>query len=35
MAAVACHVEDISDTLDPKTNEWLNEAKRLLCVTLE
>jgi hypothetical protein len=35
MAATASCLEDISDTLDPKTNEWLNEAKRLLCVTLE
>ena len=35
MAAAACHLEDISDMPDPKTNEQLNEAKRLLCVTLE
>jgi hypothetical protein len=35
MAAVACRLEDISNTLDPKTNEQLNEEKRLLHVTLE
>ena len=35
MAATTCRLEDISDTLDPKTNEWLNEAKRLLHVTLK
>ena len=35
MAAAAYHLEDISDTPDPKTNEWLNEAKRLLHVALE
>jgi hypothetical protein len=35
MAAVACHLEDISDTSDSKTNEQLNQAKQLLRVTLE
>ena len=35
MAATAYRLEDIFDTLDPKTNEWLSEAKQLLCVTLE
>ena len=35
MAATACHLEDISDTPDPKTNERLNEVKRLLRVALE
>jgi hypothetical protein len=35
MVATACRLEDISDTPDPKTNEWLNEAKRLLRVALE
>jgi hypothetical protein len=35
MAATACQLEDISDTPDPKTNEHLHEAKRLLRVTLE
>ena len=35
MAAAACRLEDISDMPDPKTNEWLTEAKRLLCVALE
>ena len=35
MAATACRLEDISDTPDPKTNEQLNEAKRLLYVSLE
>ena len=35
MAAATCRVEDIFDTPDPKTNEWLNEAKRLLHVALE
>jgi hypothetical protein len=28
-------LEDISDTPDSKTNEQLNEAKRLLCVALD
>jgi len=35
MVAIAYHLEDIFDTPDPKTNEWLNEVKRLLCITLE
>ena len=35
MAATACGLEDISNTADPKTNEWLNEATRLLHVALE
>jgi hypothetical protein len=35
MAAATCHLEDISNTSDPKTNERLNEAKRILHVTLE
>ena len=35
MAAAACHLEDISNMSDPKTNEQLNEGKRLLRVSLE
>jgi hypothetical protein len=35
MAAVACSLEDISDTPDSKMNEWLNKAKWLLHVTHE
>ena len=35
MATAAYRLEDISNTLDPKTNERLNEAKWLLRVTLE
>jgi hypothetical protein len=35
MAVAACYLEDISDMPDPKTNEQLNEAKRLLRVALE
>jgi hypothetical protein len=35
MAAAACYLEDISDMPDLKTNEQLNEAKRLLRVALE
>jgi hypothetical protein len=35
MASATCHLEDIANTLDPKTNEWLNEAKWLLHVALE
>jgi hypothetical protein len=35
MVATAYRLDDISDTLDPKTNERLHEAKRFLCVTLE
>jgi hypothetical protein len=35
MAATACCLKDISDTPDPKTNERLNKAKRLLRVALE
>jgi hypothetical protein len=35
MVAAACCLEDIFDTLDPKTNERLNKVKRLICVALE
>jgi hypothetical protein len=35
MAVVACHLEDIFDTPDSKTNERLNEAKWLLHVALK
>jgi len=35
MVAAACYLEDISDMLDPKTKEQLNETKRLLHVALE
>jgi hypothetical protein len=35
MLATPCQLEDISDTLDPKTNEHLHEAKRILHVALE
>jgi hypothetical protein len=35
MAVVACRLEDIFDTSDPKTNERLHEARRLLRVTLK
>ena len=35
MAATTCRLEYISDTLNPKTNERLNEAKRLLRVALK
>jgi hypothetical protein len=35
MAVAACHLDDISDTPDPKTNKRLNEAKQLLHVALE
>jgi hypothetical protein len=35
MAIATCHQEDISDTSDPKTNEWLNEMKRLLRIALK
>jgi hypothetical protein len=35
MAAAAYWLEDISDTPDPKTNEWLHEARRLLRVALK
>jgi hypothetical protein len=35
MAATACRLEYIFDTPDPKTNEWLNDAKRLLHIALE
>jgi hypothetical protein len=35
MVVAACHLEDISNMSDPKTNEWLNEAKRLLRVALK
>jgi hypothetical protein len=34
MASTACRLEDFSNTLDPKTNEWLHEVKRLLHITL-
>ena len=30
MVAIACHLEDIFDMIDPKTNERVNKAKRLL-----
>jgi hypothetical protein len=35
MVAATFHLEDISDTLDPKTNEQLNDSKRLIRVALE
>ena len=35
MVAAAYHLEDISDTPDPKTNERLHEAKWLLHIALE
>jgi hypothetical protein len=35
MAATICRLEDISDMPDPKTNERLHEAKRLLHVALK
>jgi len=35
MAAAAYHLENISDTLDPKADEWLNKVKRLLRIALE
>jgi hypothetical protein len=35
MAAATYHLEDIFDMPDLKTNEWLNELKRLLHVMLE
>ena len=35
MVAFVCHLEDIFDKLDLKTNEQLNEAQRLLHVALE
>jgi hypothetical protein len=35
MVAAACCLEDISKTLDLKTNERLNKVKRLICVALE
>jgi hypothetical protein len=35
MSAAACRLEDISDMMDTKTNERLNEVKRLLCVALK
>jgi hypothetical protein len=35
MAAAACRLEDIFDAPDPKTNERLNETKRLLRIPLE
>jgi hypothetical protein len=35
MAVVACHLEDISDTPDLKTNERLHKARQLLHVVLD
>jgi hypothetical protein len=35
MVVVACLLEHISDTLDPKTNERLHEARQLLHVAIE
>jgi hypothetical protein len=35
MAAIACHLEDISNTSNLKTNEWLNEVRWLFRVALE
>jgi hypothetical protein len=35
MATTACHLEDISNMPDPKTNEWLNKAKCLLYIALK
>jgi hypothetical protein len=35
MVTAACHLEDISNMPNLKTNEWLNEAKCLLCIALE
>jgi len=35
MADTTCRLEDIFDTSDPKTNERLNRAKRLLRIALE
>jgi hypothetical protein len=35
MAAAACHLEDIFDMPNPKTNERLNKMERLLRVALE
>jgi hypothetical protein len=35
MAAAACRLKDISDTPDLKTNERLNEVKRILHLALE
>jgi hypothetical protein len=35
MSVAACHLEDIFDMLDTKTNERLNEVKRLLRVALK
>jgi hypothetical protein len=35
LAATACRLEDISNTLDPKTNGWQNKVKKLVRVTLE
>jgi hypothetical protein len=35
MAATTCWLEDIFDTLDPKTNEWLHKARQLLHTALE
>jgi hypothetical protein len=35
MVVIACHLEDIFDMPDPKTNERLNKAKQLLHVALK
>ena len=35
MVATTCRLEDIFDTSNSKTNEWLNKAKWLLRVGLE
>jgi len=35
MAAAACHLENISDMPDPKTNKRLNEVKWLPRIALE
>jgi hypothetical protein len=35
MAVATCHLEDISDTPNPKTNERLHEARRLVHIALE
>jgi hypothetical protein len=35
VAIAACLLEDISDTPDPKTNEQMHKARRLLHVALK
>jgi hypothetical protein len=35
MAATACCLKDISDTLDPRTNNRLHKAKKILRVAIE